>query len=251
MAGHSKWANIKYRKERQDKKRSNVFAKLIREIMVAARDDPNPDTNPTLAAAVDKAREANVPKDNMERAIKRAAGEDGGAQLEEVFYEGYGPGGIAILVRSLTDNRNRTAAAVRHIFDTHGGSLGTEGCVAWQFERRGSVRVEEPPADMDRDELVLLAIEHGAVDFEEQDEVLAFYTEPTDVARLRDGLREEGIPVAQAEIILEPKTTVQVAGREAARLLKLLNDLDEQDDIQEVVANFDIPDELLAQVEGG
>ncbi len=251
MAGHSKWANTKYRKERQDKKRSRIFARLIREIMVAARDDPNPDTNPTLASAVERAREANVPKENVEKAIKRAAGEDGGAQLEETFYEGYGPGAVAVLVRSLTDNRNRTAAAVRHIFDTHGGSLGTEGCVAWQFERRGSVRVEELPEEMDREQLVLLAIEHGAVDFEEEDHVLSLYTEPTDVARLRDGLRAADIHVAQAEIVLEPKTTIQVEGREAERLLKLLNELDEQDDVQEVVANFDIPDEVLAQVEGG
>ncbi len=251
MAGHSKWANIKYRKERQDKKRSRIFARLIREIMVAARDDPNPDTNPTLASAMERAREANVPKENVEKAIKRATGEDGGAQLEETFYEGYGPGAVAVLVRSLTDNRNRTAAAVRHIFDTHGGSLGTEGCVAWQFERRGSVSVEELPEEMDREQLVLLAIEHGAVDFEEEDHVLSFYTEPTDVARLRDGLRAANIPVAQAEIVLEPKTTIQVEGREAERLLRLLNELDEQDDVQEVVANFDIPDEVLAQVEGG
>ncbi len=251
MAGHSKWANIKYRKERQDKKRSHLFARLIREIMVSARLDPDPDTNPTLASAIERARSANVPKENVERAIKRAAGEDGGAKLEEVFYEGYGPGGVAVLVRSLTDNRNRTAAAVRHIFDSYGGSLGTEGCVAWQFERRGSVRVDTLPEGMDRDELVLLAIENGAEDFSKEDGSLLFRTEPTDVARLRDGLKESGISVAQAEIVLDPKTTVQVEGREAERVLRLLDELDEQDDVQEVVANFDIPDEVLAHIEGG
>ncbi len=251
MAGHSKWANIKYRKERQDKKRSNLFARLTREIMVAARDDPNPETNPTLASAMERAREANVPKDNVERAIRRATGEDGAVQLEEVFYEGYGPGGVAILVRSLTDNRNRTAAAVRRVFDSHGGSLGTEGCVAWQFERRGIVRVDAYPDGLEQEELVLLAIEHGADDFAEEEGGITFRTEPTEVARLRDGLRENGISVERAEITWEPKATIPVGGREAERVLRLLNELDEQDDVQDVMSNFDIPDEILAQVEAG
>ncbi|MFO8033859.1 MAG: YebC/PmpR family DNA-binding transcriptional regulator [Candidatus Bipolaricaulota bacterium] len=251
MAGHSKWANIKYRKERQDKKRSQLFARLIREIMISARHDPNPETNPTLASALERARAANVPKENVERAIKRAAGEEGRVHFEEAFYEGYGPGGVAVLVRSLTDNRNRTAASVRRIFDKYGGSLGTEGCVAWQFERRGSVRVGNPPEEIDQEELVLLAIENGAEDFAEEDEGLTFRTEPTDVARLRDGLKAADIQVERAEITWEPKATIPVTGREAERVLQLLNELDEQDDVQDVVANFDIPDEVLAQVEGG
>jgi len=217
MAGHSKWANIKYRKERQDKKRSNLFSKLTREIIVCARQDPNPDTNPSLAAAIERARAANMPKENIERAIKRAAGDLEGARYEEVTYEGYG--GVAILVRSLTDNRNRTAAAVRHIFESHGGSLGTEGCVAWQFERRGVVQVEEIPEGMEVEELVLLAIEKGAEDFSQDDGTLTFYTAPTDVAKVRDGLQQAGVPVARTQLAMVPKSTVRVEGKEAERLL--------------------------------
>ncbi|HEC63177.1 MAG TPA: YebC/PmpR family DNA-binding transcriptional regulator [Candidatus Acetothermia bacterium] len=250
MAGHSKWANIKYRKERQDKKRSNLFSKLAREIIVCARHDPNPDTNPSLAAAIERARAANMPKENIERAIKRGAGELEGAKYEEITYEGYGPGGVAILVRSLTDNRNRTAAAVRHIFESHGGSLGTEGCVAWQFERRGVVQVEAVPEGMEVEELVLLAIEGGAEDFTEEDGILTFYTAPTQLAQVRDALRGAGVEVSRAQLAWVPKSTVKVEGREAERLLKLLDELDDHEDVQEVVANFEIPDEVFARVEG-
>ncbi len=248
MAGHSKWANIKYRKERQDKKRSALFSRLSREIIVAARDDPNPDSNPRLAAAIERAKAANMPKENIERAIKRATGELGGERYEEVTYEGYGPGGVAIWLRAVTDNRNRTASAVRHIFETHGGSLGTEGCVAWQFERKGKIRVEEIPEGMDKEELIMIGIELGAEDFEEDEGAIIFYTQPADLATVRDGLAEKGIKVAQAELVMVPKTTVRVEGKEAEQLLKLLDALDEQEDVQEVVANFDIPDEILAKV---
>jgi len=251
MAGHSKWANIKYRKERQDKKRSNLFSKLTRELIVCARQDPNPETNPALAAAIERARAANMPKENIERAIKRATGDLEGAKYEEVIYEGYGPGGVAILVRTLTDNRNRTAAAVRHIFESYGGSLGTEGCVAWQFERRGMVQVEGTPEGMDKEELVLLAIEKGAEDFSEDEGSLTFYTAPTEVAKVRDGLVAAGVEISRAQLSMVPKATVRVEGKEAERLLKLLDELDEQEDVQEVVANFEVPDEVLARVESG
>ena len=248
MAGHSKWANIKYRKERQDKKRSALFSRLSREIIVAARDDPNPDSNPRLAAAIERAKAANMPKENIERAIKRATGELGGERYEEVTYEGYGPGGVAIWLRAVTDNRNRTASAVRHIFESHGGSLGTEGCVAWQFERKGKIRVDEIPEGMDKEELIMTGIELGAEDFEEDEGSIVFYTQPADLAAVRDGLKARGIPIAQAELVMVPKTTVRVEGKEAEQLLKLLDALDEQEDVQEVVANFDIPDEILAKV---
>ncbi|MCR4391252.1 MAG: YebC/PmpR family DNA-binding transcriptional regulator [Candidatus Acetothermia bacterium] len=251
MAGHSKWANIKYRKERQDKRKSSLFSRLTREIIVCARQDPNPETNSALATAIERARNANMPNENIERAIKRAAGGQEGAQYHEVIYEGYGPGGVAILLRALTDNRNRTAAAVRHIFEAHGGSLGGEGCVAWQFERRGVIQVRELPAGLDKEALVLTAAEAGADDFAEEDGSLTFYTQPTRVAKVRDALRAAGGEVARAEIALVPKATVRVEGRDAERLLKLLDALDEQEDVQEVVANFDIPDEVLARVEGG
>ncbi|MGY4706761.1 YebC/PmpR family DNA-binding transcriptional regulator [Candidatus Bipolaricaulota sp. J31] len=250
MAGHSKWANIKYRKERQDKKRSALFSRLAREIIVAAREDPNPDSNPRLAAAIERAKAANMPKENIERAIKRATGELGGERYEEVTYEGYGPGGVAIWLRAVTDNRNRTASAVRHIFESHGGSLGTEGCVAWQFERKGKVRVEGIPEGMDKETLIMTGIDLGAEDFEEDDGAIIFYTDPAELASVRDGLASQGVNVTQAELVMVPKTTVRVEGKEAEQLLKLLEALDDQEDVQEVVANFDIPDELLAKVAG-
>ncbi len=250
MAGHSKWANIKYRKSAQDRKRSNLFSKLTRELMVCARSDPNPETNPALAAAIERARDANMPKENIERAIKKAAGELGGTQFQEVVYEGYGPGGVAIYLRALTDNRNRTAAAVRHILESHGGSLGGEGSVAWQFERRGVIEVETLPAGMDKEALVLLGAEAGAEDFVEEDQTLTFYTAPADLAKVRNALQATGVGVRRARIALMPKNTVRVEGKDAERLLKLLDELDDQEDIQEVVANFDIPDEVFTRVEG-
>ncbi|MBC7220478.1 YebC/PmpR family DNA-binding transcriptional regulator [Candidatus Bipolaricaulota bacterium] len=251
MAGHSKWANIKHRKGAQDKKRSSLFSRLTREIIVCARQDPNPETNVTLAAAIERAKAANMPKDNIERAIKKGAGNVDGVQYSEVIYEGYGPGGVAIFLRALTDNRNRTAAAVRHIFEAHGGSLGGEGSVAWQFERRGVIEVGGIPPETDREALVLMAAEAGADDFVDEDGTLTFYTPAGSVAAVRDALTEHGVEVARAEIAFVPKSTVRVEGKDAERLLKLVDALDEEEDVQEVVANFDIPDEVLAQVEGG
>ncbi|GAB4304714.1 MAG: YebC/PmpR family DNA-binding transcriptional regulator [Candidatus Bipolaricaulota bacterium] len=251
MAGHSKWANIKHRKGAQDKKRSSLFSRLTREIIVCARQDPNPETNVTLAAAIERAKAANMPKDNIERAIKKGAGNVDGVQYSEVTYEGYGPGGVAIFLRALTDNRNRTAAAVRHIFEAHGGSLGGEGSVAWQFERRGVVELGDVPPEIDREALVLTAAEAGADDFVDDGGALTFYTPASGVAAVRDALKAEGVEVTRAEIAFVPKATVRVEGKDAERLLKLVDALDEEEDVQEVVANFDIPDEVLAQVEGG
>jgi YebC/PmpR family DNA-binding regulatory protein len=251
MAGHSKWANIKHRKGAQDKKRSSLFSRLTREIIVCARQDSNPDTNVTLAAAIERARAANMPKDNIERAIKKGAGNLDGIQYSEVTYEGYGSGGVAILLRALTDNRNRTASAVRNIFEGQGGSLGGEGSVAWQFDRRGVVEAGEIPPDADREALILVAAEAGADDFSDEDGVMTFYTSPSDVAAVRDALKAEGVTVARAEIAFVPKATVRVEGKDAERLLKLMDALDEEEDVQEVVANFDIPDEVLTEIEGG
>ncbi|MGQ9700299.1 MAG: YebC/PmpR family DNA-binding transcriptional regulator [Candidatus Bipolaricaulaceae bacterium] len=250
MAGHSKWANIKYRKEKQDKKRSNLFSRLTRELIVCARQDPNPDTNPALAQAIERARAANMPKENIERAIQRAAGGLEGTNLQEVIYEGYGPGGVAILLRAYTDNRNRTAAAVRHIFERHGGSLGGEGSVAWQFERRGILQIKSIPPNLDKESVILLAAEAGAEDFVEDEGSFTFYTQPRDLGAVRDALRQNGVEIERAVIGFIPKTTVRVEGADAERLLKLLDELDEAGDVQEVVANFDIPDEVLARVEG-
>jgi len=251
MAGHSKWANIKHRKGAQDKKRSSLFSRLTREIIVCARQDSDPDTNVTLAAAIERARAANMPKDNIERAVKKGAGNLDGVQYAEVTYEGYGPGGAAILLRALTDNRNRTASMVRNVFEGYGGSLGGEGSVAWQFDRRGVVEAGEIGPDADREALILVAAEAGADDFADEDGIMTFHTPPTGVAAVRDALRAEGVTVTRAEISLVPKATVRVEGKDAERLLKLMDALDEQEDVQEVVANFDIPDEVLTEIEGG
>lgn len=251
MAGHSKWANIKHRKGAQDKKRSSLFSRLTREIIVCARQDSDPETNVTLAAAVERAKAANMPKDNIERAIKKGEGNLDGVQYAEVTYEGYGPGGVAILLRALTDNRNRTAAAVRNVFEDHGGSMGGEGSVAWQFDRRGVVELGDIPPDADREDLVLVAAEAGADDFADEDGVMTFHTPPSNVAAVRDALKAQGVNATRAEIALVPKATVRVEGKDAERLLKLMDALDEQEDVQEVVANFDIPDEVLTEIEGG
>jgi YebC/PmpR family DNA-binding regulatory protein len=208
---------------------------------------------PTLPSpqAIERAKAANMPKENIERAIQRAAGGLEGANLQEVFYEGYGPGGVAILIRAYTDNRNRTAAAVRHVFEKHGGVPG-RAKEAWLGNSNAgeSSKIKSIPSGMDKETLVLIAAEAGAEDFVEEDETITFYTQPKDLAEVRDALREKGVEIERAVIGFLPKTTVRVEGPEAEQLLKLLDELDENEEIQEVVANFDIPDEILAKVEG-
>jgi len=249
MSGHSKWANVKYRKERQDKRRSNIFAKLIKEITLQARNgDPDPANNPGLAQALDRARAANLPKDNIDRAIKRATGEIEGVSYEEITYEGYGPEGVAILVRAVTDNKNRAAASIRHVFSKHGGSLAAAGSVAWQFTRRGVVAIEEIPEDKDRDDVQMALIELGAQDIDDQGDVIEAYCAPTDLPALSEGLHAQGITPARAEVTMLPNSTVKVEGHAAGKLLKLVDDLDENEDVQEVFANFDIPDEVLERL---
>ncbi|RLE39394.1 YebC/PmpR family DNA-binding transcriptional regulator [Candidatus Acetothermia bacterium] len=252
MSGHNKWANIKYRKERQDKKRSGIFAKLIKEITLQARNgDPNPENNPGLAHAIERARAANLPKENIERAIKRATGELDGVSYEEITYEGYGPEGVAILVRVVTDNRNRAAAAVRHIFSKHGGNLAAAGSVAWLFERRGVLTLEQLPDEVDKDELLMNLIELGAQEFDDQGDLIEVYCSPNDLAALTQEVGKLGITPTRAEVTMIPKNTVHVEGTAAEKVLKLIDALDDNEDVQEVFANFDIPDEILAKVEGG
>jgi YebC/PmpR family DNA-binding regulatory protein len=249
MSGHSKWANVKYRKERQDKKRSNIFAKLIKEITLQARNgDPDPVNNPGLAQALERARAANLPKDNIERAIKRATGEIEGVSYEEFTYEGYGPDGVAILVRAVTDNKNRAAASIRHIFSKHGGSLAAAGSVAWQFTRRGVVSIEEIPEDKERDEVEMALIELGAQEIDDQGDVIEAYCAPTDLPALSEGLQAQGVPTTRAEVTMLPNSTIKVEGHAAEKLLRLVDDLDENEDVQEVFANFDIPDEVLERL---
>ena len=244
MSGHSKWSSIKHRKAATDARRGQLFTKLARAISVAAREGGgDPAANYTLAAAIEKARGYSMPKDNIQRAIDRGTGAGGADdQIERVVYEGYGPGGAALLVETLTDNRNRTSADVRHLFDKHGGSLGEPGSVAWIFDKRGVVLVD---GDRYSEDDLLIAIDAGADDVSADGDALKVTSDPANLANVREALTAAGIEVSSAELTMEPKSVVEVQDGEARRLLALVEDLDELDDVEAVHANFDIPDEVL------
>ena len=245
MSGHSKWSTIKRQKGATDAKRSQIFTKLGREITVAARQGtPDPEFNPRLRLAVDRARDANMPKDNIDRAIKRATGEGDTANLEEILYEGYGPGGAAILVEALTDNRNRTASDLRNAFSKAGGSLGEAGSVAWQFETRGLIVLDANGADPE--ELALRAIDTGAEDVRVDGGAVEVYTAPEALADVRQALAESEMAVASAEVTKVPKVTVALDEHKAKQVLRLLDSLDDLDDVQRVSSNADFPEEALA-----
>lgn len=249
VSGHSKWSTIKRKKGAADAKRGQLFSKLSRAIIVAAREGgPDPDGNLALQNAVEKAREASMPKENIERAIARGAGTGSeAANYEAVTYEGYGPGGVAILVEVLTDNRNRTAAEVRHVFTKYEGKLGTSGAVAWQFERKGVVLV--PEVATDEDDLVLVAADGGAEDVELNGETFHVTAEPDDLVALRGTLEEAGIAFESADLTMVPKSTVEIADESVARrLLKLVDELDDNEDVQGTYANFDIAEQLMNAV---
>lgn len=244
MAGHSKWAQIKRQKAAADFRKGQIFSKLAREIQVAVREGgPNPEANVRLRMAIERARREGMPKDTIEGAIAKASGAAGGGeQYETVVYEGYGPGGIAIMAIALTDNRNRTASEVRHAFTKHGGSLGESGSVAWQFDTVGQIVV--PLDGRDADEVALLAIDAGARDFEIDDGTLVITTEPELLSEVVEKLQEAGIPVQQADIQRVPQTTVELEGSQAQTALKLLEALEDLDDIQEVYTNASFPAEV-------
>jgi YebC/PmpR family DNA-binding regulatory protein len=244
MSGHSKWSSIKHKKGAKDAKRGKLFTKLARAITVAARDGGgDPDANPTLGLAVQKARDASMPKDNIQRAIDRGTGEgDDAAAIETVVYEGYGPGGAAILVEALTDNRNRTGSEVRHAFERHGGSLGEPGSVAWQFEKRGVILVDGERYGEDD---LMAAIEAGAEDVGEDGDVFKVTTGAADLAAVRAALEEAGVEIQAAELSMEPKSTVAVGEGEAPNLLRLMDTLEDHDDVDSVNANFDVPEEII------
>ncbi|MFO7310740.1 MAG: YebC/PmpR family DNA-binding transcriptional regulator [Bacillota bacterium] len=249
MAGHSKWANIKHKKEKEDARRGKLFTKLSRQITVAAREGgPDPAANARLRLAIEKARAVNMPMENIERAIKRGTGELEGANYEELIYEGYGPGGVAIMLEIMTDNRNRTASEVRHLFSRYGGNLGETGCVAWMFERRGLITIDRRSVQ-DEDALLLAAAEAGADDVKSNDDQFEVYTDPDVLEQAKDYLAQAGYTIASAGLTMIPKTSVQVVGEDAARLMKLLDALEDHDDVQEVYANFDVPDEVLQALE--
>ena len=248
MSGHSKWSSIKHKKGAADAKRGKLFSKLSRAIIVAAREGgPDPDANATLATAIQKARDNSMPKDNIERAIARGAGtsSDGDA-YEHITYEGYGPSGVALFVEALTDNRNRTASDVRHIFTKNDGSLGESGSVAWLFERKGVILV---PDSADEDELTLAAADGGAEDVVREGSSFEVISAPDELQAVREALEGAGIGYESADLTMLPKTTVPIEDESAAKkLLRLMDALEENDDVQDVYANFDIPERVLETV---
>jgi YebC/PmpR family DNA-binding regulatory protein len=244
MSGHSKWSTIKRKKGAADAKRGKIFTKLIRELQTAARmGGGDLDGNPRLRLAVDKARGANMPKDNIERAIQKGVGGGESDAFEEIVYEGYGPGGTAILVETLTDNRNRTVSEVRHVLSRYGGNLGANGCVAYLFEKRGLIGFER--ASVDDDALMEAALEGGAEDIREGDDELLVVTQPGELEAVKKALDAAGFE-GTAQVSMEPSTTVGLSGKEAESMLKLADALDDLDDVQAVFANFDISDEEMA-----
>ena len=249
MSGHSKWSTIKHKKGAADAKRGKLFTKLSRSILVAAKEGgPDPATNISLANAIEKARSYSMPKDNIDRAIAKGSGEGAdGALFETVVYEGYGPEGVAVIVEALTDNRNRTAADVRHLFSKHGGNLGATGAVAWQFERCGIVIVDAE--GVDEDALFLAAVEGGADNVELDGSVFQVSTAPEQLAAVREAVEAAGFAVESAELSMIPKVTVEIADeRTAKRVVGLVEGLEDNDDVQDVYANFDIPDAVLEAV---
>jgi YebC/PmpR family DNA-binding regulatory protein len=246
MSGHSKWSSIKHKKAARDAKRGKVFTKLIKEITIAARlggGDIN--ANPRLRTAVTTAKAQSMPNDNIDRAIKKGTGELGGGRLEQVSYEGYGPGGVALILDVLTDNRNRTVSDIRFILSRHGGNLGEAGCVAWMFKKRGIIAVDRDAADEDR--LLEIALEAGADDVVSDADSFQVLTAPEHHSVVREAIEQAGIAIAHGEVAMIPENTVKVTGHQAEQVLKLVEDLEDHDDVQSVAANFDIDEEVMAQ----
>ena len=252
MAGHSKWANVKHKKARVDAQKGKAFTKIAREIIVAAREGgADISANFRLRLAVQKAREANMPNDNVNRAIQKGAGEGEGSSLEQLTYEGYGQAGVAVLVDIMTDNRNRTAADIRHIFSKRGGNMGEAGCVGWMFSRKGYLTIEKNEGLPSEDDLMMLALESGAEDFKDEDNVFVITTSPEDFERVKETFGQKKIEFSTAEITMLPSTSVRIENpEEAAKVLRLLEALEDHDDVQNVYANFDIPDEIMQSLEG-
>lgn len=246
MAGHSKWANIKHRKGAQDAKRGKIFTKIIKEITVAARiAGGDPDCNPRLRTALDKAKQANMPKDNIDRAIKKGTGDLDGVSYEEGIFEGYGPGGVALIVEFLTDNRTRTVADVRHCFSKYGGNLGVSGSVSFLFERKGLISFS---TENDFDRIFEVALEAGAEDVKDEGDIYEVLTDPGDFIEVREAMAAAGLTWETAEVSMLPQNQVQLAGKPAETMLKLMDALEDNDDVQNVFANFDISEEELAKI---
>jgi YebC/PmpR family DNA-binding regulatory protein len=243
MSGHSKWSQIKRKKAKTDQHRGKIFSKLVREITTAARTGGDPKMNMRLKTAIEEAKAVNMPADTLKRAIQKGTGELPGETYEEITYEGYGPGGVAVMVKVLTDNKNRTAPEIRHTFSKFSGNLGEVGSVGWMFERKGIIQVEA--TRVDEDELLTVALEAGATDLRRADAHFEITATPQDLEAVRRALEERGVPIQSAEVTYVPQSTVRLEGKEAQQVLRLVEGLEELDDVQHVYANFDIPDEVL------
>jgi len=243
MSGHSKWATIKHKKAATDAKRGQLFTKLIKEITIAARNGGNPENNPRLRVAIDHAKGANMPSDNIDRAIKKGTGELPGVVYEEISLEGYGPGGVAIFLEGVTDNKNRTTSEVRNIFSKKGGNLAGQGSVSWIFEKKGYIVV--PKNSISEDKLMSIALDVGAEDMTTEDEEYAVKTAPQDFFQVKKALEDAKVQIDSAELTMLPKNTVKLAGEDARKILELVSSLEEHEDVQNVYANFDVPDEIL------
>ncbi len=249
MSGHSKWHSIRHKKAAEDAKKGKVFTKITRELTMAAKaGGGDPEHNPRLRVAIESAKAVNMPKENIGRAIKKGTGELPGVTYEEVVYEGYGPGGVAVLVEVTTDNKNRSTAEIRHIFSKYDGNLGEDGCVSWMFERKGVIYI--PAESVDEDQLLEVAINAGAEDVKYEDaELLEVHTSPQELGDVRKKLEEEGVEVKRAELVQIPVNTVPLNESNAPRVLKMLEALDDNDDVNKVWANFDIPEEVMEKLE--
>ncbi|MFA5839182.1 MAG: YebC/PmpR family DNA-binding transcriptional regulator [Candidatus Margulisiibacteriota bacterium] len=246
MSGHSKWATIKHKKAKTDSARGKVFTKIIKEITTAARiGGGDPAGNPRLRLGIDKAKEANMPNDNIKRAIEKGTG-GGGAAMEEVMYEGYGQGGVALMIEAMTDNRNRTVGEIRNLLEKGGGSMGSSGCVSYLFKKKGSIVFEK--ASVNEDDLTMAAIDAGAEDVLSEESSIEIVTIPESFEQVRDTLKEKGFNPASADVTMVPLTTVKIMGEEAQKVLKLVSSLEDNDDVQAVHANFDISDEEMERI---
>jgi len=247
MSGHSKWASIKHKKGAVDAKRGKAFTKLIKELTVAARmGGADPNFNPRLRTAIAAAKAANMPKDNIDRAVKKGTGDLDGVHYEEVVYEGYGPAGVALIVEVLTDNRNRTVADIRYILSRNSGRFGETGSVSYMFEKRGVISIEK--SGIDEDKLMGDALDAGALDVVDEGSTFEVITEPSDFETVRSALEKKGFPISEASVTMLPKNSVAVTGKDAERMLRLMDALEDNDDVQNVYANFDIPDEVMEEL---
>ncbi|MGE5484877.1 MAG: YebC/PmpR family DNA-binding transcriptional regulator [Ignavibacteriales bacterium] len=251
MSGHSKWANIKHKKAKSDAQRGQAFSKVTKEIIVAARHGGgNPDANMRLKAAIQKAREINLPTDTINRAIKRGTGELEGVQYEELVYEGYGAGGVALMVEVTTDNRNRAASDIRYIFSKHGGNLGESGSVSWMFKKMGYITIDRPGCRLSEDDLMMASLDAGAQDFQVEEDTYEVFTEPDGLDTVKEALHKKGIKPAVAEVTMVPLSTITVTGDDVGKVLRLVDALEEHDDVQKVHANFNIPQEEMEKYAG-